>query len=236
MQGFLKDTFRDHTPEPPRDLWAGIEGELRPRKRLAWLPYASAIAALLVVVVGLMWILASGEVARNQMGTGTAAPMAEAVAPAQATSRQAAHKKAETPVYQAIKEHLQVLHAPDEQPAGQPAVTPSETQRPQMPAIAPVSGKPLLALAGKSQPGQLQVQPVAQPALAAAPPPPSHKQEYDLSKVSVDDVLLFAARSLGRVADLPFAVYADNANPQQVKAYQVQLGDKFSIERKRAMP
>lgn len=242
MQGFLKDTFRDHTPEPPRDLWAGIEGELRPRKRFAWLPYASAIAAMLVVVVGLMWILASDEVARKQLGTPAPTPMADAaVVPAIPQPAPAPVPAGTVPAPATRDAAVPGKHVAPATPVSPlPVVTPAlaEAPRSPLPVIMPVTGKPAVTLpAGK--PGQIAVHPVEQPVFAAAGVPSgsqARKQEYDLSKVSMDDVLLFAARSLGRVADLPFAVYADNNNPQRVKAYQVQLGENFSIERKRATP
>lgn len=234
MQGFLKDTFRDHAPEPPRDLWAGIEGELRPRKRLAWLPYASAVAALLVVVVGLMWILAGDEAARQQLAP--VQPMASTQMPLPQAHTTQTHTTT-------LPHHTQHAALHQQSPVSQPVVTEDNGVIPPDPALAhiavvPVAGKPApVSVSGNySRPLPMPgLQPVT---LAAAPqqPAPSRKQEYDLSKLTVDDVLLFAARSLGRVADLPFAVYADNANPQQVKAYQVQLGQNFSIERKRATP
>ncbi|MEM6265603.1 MAG: hypothetical protein AAGI38_24080, partial [Bacteroidota bacterium] len=47
----LQETFQDFTPEPEIDLWPGIEAEIRPRRKLFWLPYVVLAAAAAIALL-----------------------------------------------------------------------------------------------------------------------------------------------------------------------------------------
>jgi len=257
MQGFLKDNFEHHAPEPPRDMWAGIESELHPKRKVGWLYYASAIAASIAVVIGIFWMLATGEKARSlhQPTTLAVAPVPAPMRPANntvaihpsgnatthtrashvqgAASPQGNNTIAASPTLPEKNETIAQQDNPRQGSGHQDAPKPAESylSNPD-PAVQPIAqdNGQSMAQAGLWHPGT-QIPPTA---IATVPAQSAtKKREFDLSHISFDDVVLFAARSLSRITDLPFAVYADAEQPQQVRAYEVQVGG-FAVERKKS--
>ncbi|RMG30637.1 MAG: hypothetical protein D6730_02350, partial [Bacteroidetes bacterium] len=221
---FLQQTFEHYEATPPRDVWPEIEAQLaaKAHRRKKWWPYL-AVAASIGIIFGMLWTLRYAPRLERQLmaqqpiesGQPAVSPAAEELAGvAKANSHQATARPTEQAL--SVKEmqsvHTAVLPQPEvSQPAPSPAIVAGVTAQPPL-ALKPLEvsmGQPTVRL--NSRPPKVPVHTVAllpetQPSAIRPVNKTTHTAKLDMSSLSLENALAFAAAEINKVVSTPIDI------------------------------
>ena len=106
IKNILQEKFEDFEPRPTKDLWAGIEAEIQPQRRVGAMWWYAAAAAIAIMIAVIYWpgTAVTEETHSPIAQAEEAIPQEKAVAPVQAeveqgiSNKEQGFEKAETPV------------------------------------------------------------------------------------------------------------------------------------------
>lgn len=247
----IQDLLDSYEPEVPQQVWAGVEAGLRQkggRKGGAWWYYGISIAASVVILMGLIWVLAAGDKQQqptpllqaerqtpvSEQPIRVAIPDEQAERVPTATPQRFASAKGEStvaPTLARIDSGKSVSNTLVPQPM--PSTQPAENMIAQQP-VQHTASQPDAPI---TQPQQSVSYPSKHVEVAlAAVPQPSRKREIDFNRLSFSDVLSFVGNRLNAALDSPFTSFTETQNNHTVRTYELRLGKNVTIKRKQHSP
>jgi len=255
LRDLLQDHFVAYEAEPDRDIWAGVEAGLgqKPQRRVIplWWRYGAAIAASLLLLMGVIWLLRqpgelpSGTVAEQP--TPAEVPVPETRVPQQLTQSpqgdeeipqtQENEPEPSVPPQIAPQPKPPVARNLAEQrisPAPQPQVAPNRVVSKEMPAVGPVDHLDHAIVI--AQPSTRPIDQVPEERLAVAQPVrietrpikrksagPAQRNELDLDDLTLANAISFASDELGKWAKSPVEIYTERTPEREVRTYELDI-------------
>jgi hypothetical protein len=242
----LQDKFEDFEPQPSRDLWPGIAEGLRPRRKLAYWPYAIAAALAILLLIGTFWLRPFGS-----EGPAQAEPMISQIdsgasVPGEQTPLQPAPQKEVTPAQVAEASEAQTPGRTPQPalPATSPEVVPSQPEaEASKPVLQNVSPTQLAVVKPASPPEANKVEVEAPQLVFISPRLAERRQgvaqatrgglrsELDLADLKAPEVAAFASQQLDRIGLKSPVQYEQKVEKEKKKSrFRIALGN-FSFTR-----
>lgn len=238
IKNILHKKFEDFEPKPTRDLWAGIEAEIQPRRRVAaawWYAAAAAVAILIAVV---LWPSVTGTDTPSQIASTTeeVVPPVEIPKAIQPTlsSDDPQNTKPETrnSELEARNPKRRTTNATNSKKRSLPIQpkTPLETKeaKPRIQLMAIASPTPTTILVAEAIPGKVDLQKIS--VTPEKKDRPSLK-DLDLTQLNPVNMVSFASEKLdawGVHSPIHYQQQAEKSRNQTKSRFQLVLG-KLSI-------
>lgn len=260
VKDLLQGHFASFEAEPDRDVWAGIAAGLHaesppPRRKMIplWTRYAAAVAASLLLLMGLVWMLRTpdqgleGKLAEQPVQQDVNAPGApqedfreEGQTPDPEYFAEDEHRemdaREEQQVYRVAQqsgqaEQEEVAGSAEEQSPAQH--TPDRRPRPGLQAMTPLHRQVGIrhemreTLANNAVPSRVQPRQEKRNPAGSSPARDTQvsgkRNELNLNELTLANAVSFATNELSKWADSPVEIYTEETPEREVRTYEFDL-------------